>query len=267
MRKKVMTGVINRKGGVCKTTTTINLAALAANAGYKALLVDFDPQGSCTGNLDVAGTLEQRGANIEDYAASRIILERLNPSMLAVDSGFGFDIIPAGFELMSLEQYIPSVPNGDTLLSRIMLNDKELNYDFIIFDTPGFMGHIVASVVNVTGDIIIPNIATASSTAGLTDVLAMVREMNEFRAAYPGLGKVNIRGHFFCRAEPNTQAYRVENEKMTEMLGGIHLPDHFISKSTEIAKSELGKMPLVLMAPSHRVSTEYKSLFDRLFAE
>jgi cellulose biosynthesis protein BcsQ len=167
---------------------------------------------------------------------------------------------------MALEQYIPSVPNGDYLLARVFSADEKIKeYDFIFFDSPGFMGHLVASIINVTGDITIPNLASPGSTRGLIDVLSMVEEMNLFRSSFPGLGPVNMRGHFFCRAEPNTTIHQRQDMEVKELLGDVHLPDFHISKSTEIAKSEQGRMPLVLMEPNHKIAREYQRLFDRLF--
>jgi cellulose biosynthesis protein BcsQ len=127
------------------------------------------------------------------------------------------------------------------------------------------MGHLVASIINVTGDITIPNLASPGSTRGLIDVLSMVEEMNLFRSSFPGLGPVNMRGHFFCRAEPNTTIHQRQDMEVKELLGDVHLPDFHISKSTEIAKSEQGRMPLVLMEPNHKIAREYQRLFDRLF--
>lgn len=266
MANAIMTGVINRKGGVAKSTTAVNLAAVAGMRGLKTLLVDLDPQGTCTANLGIDELAVKMNVDLENYAASRMFLEKVAPSRLVMDSGFGFDIIPAGSELMALEQYIPSIPNGDYLLARVFAADEQLKkYDFIILDSPGFMGHIVASIVNVTGDITIPNLASPGSTRGLIEVLTMVEEMNAFRSSFPGMEPIHMRGHFFCRAEPNTMIHKSQDAQVTELLGEVHLPECFISKSTEIGKSEYGRMPMILMDPDHKISQEYQRLFDRLF--
>lgn len=263
----IKTGVINRKGGVCKSTTAVNLAAIAGQRGLRTLLVDLDPQGTCTANVGIDDKLMDDGKNIDDYAASRIFIEKLAPSLITLDTGFGFDIIPAGHELMALEQFIPSVPNGDTLLTRVINADKNLNYDFILFDSPGFTGHIMASIINATGDIVIPNVATPSNTRALLEMVPMIAEMNEFRASFASLGPIKQRGHFFCRAKPQELVYRDQERQVEELLGDVHLSNFYISASTEIGKSEVAKVPFVLMEEGHRITTEYNRLFDRLFKD
>ncbi|MCG8313807.1 MAG: ParA family protein [Pseudomonadales bacterium] len=261
----IKNAVTNKKGGVGKSTSAINFAASAAQKGKKALLIDLDPQGTCTSSLGIDELSIRENFVLEDYAATRMFYEKVPPSQLTISTEFGFDIIPAGTDLMTLEQYIPTVPNGDSLLLRVFSADKNLDYDLIIFDTPGFIGHIVASVINVTGDITIPNLGTPGSTRSLIDVLEMIEEMNEFRESFPGMTPINIRGHFFCRAEPNTIIHKDQDKEVSELLGDVHLKEYFISKSTEVAKSEAACKPIVCMLPEHKVSVEYRRLFDELF--
>ena len=59
----------------------------------------------------------------------------------------------------------------------------------------------------------------------------MKDEMNEFRESFPGLKPINIRGHFFCRAEPKTVIHRDQTMGVMELLGDVHLANNYISKT------------------------------------
>jgi cellulose biosynthesis protein BcsQ len=181
------------------------------------------------------------------------------------------DIIPSGMNLMRLEQFIPTIANGDLLLRRIMKNDPALSkYDHIIFDTAGFMGHIIASIINATGDIIIPNLASAAATRSLIELFSMIEEINETRNDF-NEPPVFIRGHFFCRAEKDTTAYRAEERKVEEFFEEIglgkatHKANLYISKTTAIQESENLEVPFVICESEHKVAHQFNRAFKELF--
>lgn len=272
----ITTSVINGKGGVAKSTTALNIAALSATKSKKTLLIDLDPQGTCTYNSGISKLCFDRDMDIEDFSAYRMFAEKLAPSKLALQTSFeNLDIIPSSSRLIQLEQEIPAIPNGDTLLTRIFANDKGLEkYDLIIFDSPGYIGHIVHSIVNVTADIIIPNLASASSTRGLIDVFTMVEHMNDFRSAY-NLPSVKIRGHFFARAEPATLIHKEQEREIESLFSelGLEADTHKAScnipKSTQVIQSESAQQPFVTMPEfkDHKVTFQFNRLFKALFQE
>lgn len=269
----IKTGVVNGKGGVTKSTTTLNLAATAAKNGKKTLLIDLDPQGSSSNNCGMEELSIENDIDLDAYSAYRIFNERVAPSELALQTKYeNLHIIPAGLDLMKLEQEIPTIPNGDTILDRVLRSDNDLDYDLIIFDSPGFIGHIVHSIANACDSVIIPNLATASSTRGLIDVFQMLDQMNDFRAAFER-DDITIRGHFFCRSEPTTRIHKEQTLEVIELFNEMGFPKNThkenisIKRTTKIPQSESSLQPFVYMFPENDVTHQFNRLFKELFPE
>lgn len=271
----ILTSIVNSKGGTTKSTSALNLAALAATRNKKTLLVDLDPQGTCTHNIGFYTSCIEKGLDIDDYSVYRVFNEGLAPSSLAQETQIAnLHLLPSSSRLTLLEQEIPSKPNGETYLSRIFHNDSALDYDLVIFDSPGYVGHIINSIVNLTGDIIIPNIASASSTRSLIEVMDMVEQINQFRKVY-NQPEVNIRGHFFARAEPTTLVHKEQERDVIELFDSLgykkdtHKSNCPINKSTEVNKSESLQIPFVALKDmqQHKVTYQFKTLFSNLFKE
>lgn len=266
----IATGIINGKGGVAKSTTALNLATTAASFGIKTLLIDLDPQRSCTMNL---GVDEIEGFDIDSHSAYRMFTDRVPPSELVIETKIkNLFLVPAGLELMKLEQEIPRMPNGDTLLNRVIQNDDNLDFQFVVFDSPGFIGHIVHSIINATGDLLIPNLASATSTRSLIDVFDVIAQVDDFRAQFPGMSPVNIRGHVFCRAEPDTLIHKEQEREVSELLSQLgyptaHKANLSISKSTKIAQSESMQTPFVVMDKDHKITHQFNRMFKELYPE
>lgn len=167
-------GVTNQKGGVAKTTNTINLAGAAAAAGYDVLAVDTDPQGYLTNNLGLdeaytteAPTFYDAWLEPTDHDPADFIV--------AHDE---FDVLPATVDMFNLEQDL--IAEGWRVRERLaMVFDRLPAYDLVFVDAPPSLGPINDNVLLATRNIIIPMEAAETSVLALDHLLTQIETLEK----------------------------------------------------------------------------------------
>lgn len=147
--------LVNQKGGVGKTTTSINLSASIAVLGKKVLLVDLDPQGNTTTGMGInKGELQ--------YSVYDVITERCHIDDAILSSRYKrLDVLPAtvnlaglDMELIERSQHEPGFKKGSQFKNKIDLVRNR--YDYIIVDCPPSLGLITSNALTATDSVIIP---------------------------------------------------------------------------------------------------------------
>jgi len=180
----VVISMCNQKGGVGKTTTTINLGAALAETGRRVLLVDFDPQGSMTVGL---------GYNAHEIEQSiyHVLMDR-ELSMKEVILGTtveGLDLVPANIDLSAAEMRLVTEVGREQVLARA-LRDVRHDYDVILIDCQPSLGLLTVNALTASSGVIIPlecEYFALRGVALLNETIEKVRDRTNFDLRVIGL--------------------------------------------------------------------------------
>ena len=171
MSKCKVIAIANQKGGVAKTTTTLNLGAGLVRKGKKVLLIDFDPQGDLTTSLGFSK--DQVHITIQD------ILYK-NHSNIDFDNSVGvminaekINLIPANNNLKALEDHLISDMNREYVLSEYLAKIKN-DYDYILIDCQPSLGLLTINALAAADSVIIPVQAQYLPLKGMTELIQTV---------------------------------------------------------------------------------------------
>jgi chromosome partitioning protein len=172
--------VLNQKGGVGKTTTTINLAAYLAKAGHSVLIADLDPQGNSTSGLGL--DKQNLGSTLYDVLFSRA---KLDESVQKINNKLF--VLPSNADLAGAEVELVSAAGRETQLRRILAG---LDYEYILIDCPPSLGLLTINALTAAHSVLIPVQAEYYALEGLSQLLSIIQQVRT--ALNPGLDIIGV---------------------------------------------------------------------------
>jgi chromosome partitioning protein len=244
----------NQKGGVGKTTSTINLGAALAEYGRRVLLVDFDPQGALSVGLGVQPhQLDRTAYNLlmeRDVAIDDILLKTAVP---------GMDLLPSNIDLSAAEVQLVGEVAREQTLSRVIRPVVD-EYDFVLIDCQPSLGLLTVNALTAANEVIVPLECEFFSLRGvalLIDTIDKVRERLN-----PSLKLAGILATMY---DGRTLHGREVFARVVEAFGD-QVFDTVISRTVRFPETTVAGEPITTWAPSSAGAKAYRNLAREVLA-
>jgi chromosome partitioning protein len=236
--------IANQKGGVGKTTTTVNLAAGLAKQGQRVLLVDLDPQGNAT----MGSGIDKREVELSVYD---VLLESATVKEAAVKADkCGYDVLSANRELAGAEVELVQLAHRDQRL-RSALAEVDAVYDFVLIDCPPSLSMLTLNGLCSAHGVIVPMQCEYFALEGLTDLV------NTIKQVHANLNKdLKIIGLLRVMFDPRI-TLQVQVSDQLKAHFGNKVFDTVIPRNVRLAEAPSYGLPGVVFDPSAKGSQAY----------
>ena len=253
--------VANEKGGVGKTTTTLNLGAALAEQGQRVLLVDLDQQGSLTISAGLnPDALEQTiYTTLGSYADPKIKAPTPLASIVLSISPLGIDLAPANIELAALDLELTRADSREHIVRRA-LEPLRAQYDYLVLDCPPSLGLIVINALTAADVVLIPLQADYLATKGVTLLLdtidAVTNQLN------PNL---HIAGIVLTMADQRTSHTRQIIElTRTTFANQIRVFESLIKLNVRLKEAPILGQSILHYDPTSDAAKAYRQLAEEI---
>ena len=246
--------IVNQKGGVGKTTTTVNLAAALADAGRKVLVIDLDPQHSASTWYKAI----QQGRGAYDLFTD----PQAELAAYLMDTAVGgVSIIPSSPLMYNVERALASEPGAEHSLKMKLKKLPAGRFDYLLIDCPPSLGLLTVNALTAVDEVFVPVEAHVLGLHGLDKLVQTVGIVKE--RLNPSLA---ITGIVACRVKAQT---RHAQEVMNDIRG--RFPDVFfqttIRENVRLTECPSQGIPITAYAPTSHGAEDYRKLAQEVIAQ
>lgn len=242
--------ITNQKGGVGKTTTTVNLCASLASMKHKVLLIDNDPQGNATMGCGV----NKHGVQ---HTFNEVLLGEIPFSKAIIRCPAGFDILPANADLTEAELKLLEMPERERRL-RNLFQAMPLDYDYIFIDCPPSLNMLTVNALIAANSVLIPIQCEYYALEGLSSLMDTVEGLKQ--QANPSL---EIEGLLRTMYDSRNRLANDVSDQLEEHFGDKVLVT-VIPRNVRLAEAPSFGMPILQYDKKSQGSAAYLALAGEL---
>ena len=246
--------IANQKGGVGKTTTTINLGAAIAESGKKVLIIDLDPQSNTTTGLGVS----TKDLNSSIY---QVIIEENTASETIISVGIkNLYLLPSSLELAGAEIELVTAFSREQRLTRA-LDEVVIDYDFIIIDCPPALGLLTVNALCFANEVIVPIQCEYYALEGLGQLVGNVDLVKANLNPDLEISKIVL-----VMYDSRTKISKQVADEVREYFGE-RVCAQVIPRSVRLSEAPSYGQPITVFDPTSRGSVAYKELAREVLYE
>ena len=244
----------NQKGGVGKTTTTINLGAALAEYGRRVLLVDFDPQGALSVGLGV-------NAQAAEHSVYTLLMDRrVDARAVVAPTDFpGVDVLPANIDLSAAEVQLVNEVAREQALARALRAVVD-DYDVVLVDCQPSLGLLTVNALTAAHGVVIPLECEFFALRGVALLVETIEKVQD--RLNPGLG---IDGILATMYDGRTLHSREVVARVVEAFGP-RVFETVIGRTVKFPDATVAAEPITTYAPQHSGAQAYRQLAREMVA-